>query len=110
MKTYLLSIVRHVLEYATLVWQAIIDYLSDVMEQIQNRSLNIICHQAESYNRALQITKLDRMDVRREHFCIKYINQMKSPQHPTHHLLPRPFFNESIKVRLKAELTKVLSV
>ena len=104
LKIYL-SIVRPVLEYATPVWQAIPDYLSDVIERIQKRALKIIYPEAESYNHALQLTKLDIMDVRREDLCIKYISKMKSPQHPIHHLLPRPFFNYS-KYDLRRSLPK----
>ena len=104
LKIYL-SIVRPVLEYATPVWQAIPDYLSDAIERIQKRALKIIYPEAESYNHALQLTKLDRMDVRREYLCIKYISKMKSPQHPIHHLLPRPFLNKS-KYDLRRNLPK----
>ena len=37
-----LSTVRPVLEYAVPVWQAIVDYLSDVVEGVQKRALRLI--------------------------------------------------------------------
>ena len=37
-----LSTVRPVLEYAVPVWQAIVDYLSDVIEGVQKRALRLI--------------------------------------------------------------------
>ena len=89
LKIYL-STVRPVLEYAVPVWQAIPDYLSVTIEQIQRRALYIIYPEAESYTHALQLAQLDRLEIRRDCLCTKYMNQMKSPQHPIHHLLPRP--------------------
>ncbi|KAL9961778.1 hypothetical protein ACROYT_G030797 [Oculina patagonica] len=35
------------------------------------------------------------MDTRREDLCGKYMNQMKSDEHPVYHLLPRPVLIES---------------
>ncbi|KAL9961061.1 hypothetical protein ACROYT_G029941 [Oculina patagonica] len=76
-------------------WQAIPGYLSDAIERIQKRALHIIYPEAESYAHALQLAQLVRMDTRREDLCGKYMNQMKSDEHPIHHLLPRPALIES---------------
>jgi len=85
--------VRPVLEYAVPVWQDIPAYLSEAIEQVQNRVLNIIYPKAESYTHALQLGNLDRLDDRRVHLCYKYKAKMKSPSHPLHHLLSSPLLD-----------------
>ena len=92
LRTYL-STVRPVLEYAVPVWQDIPAYLSEAIERVQKRALNIIYPEAESYAHALQLGKLDRLDDRRVHLCYKYMAKMKSPSHPLHHLLPSPLLD-----------------
>ena len=57
-----LGSVRPVLEYAVPVWQDIPAYLSEAIERVQKRALNIIYPEAESYAHALQLGKLDRLD------------------------------------------------
>ena len=88
-----LSTVRPVLEYAVPVWQDIPAYLSEAIERVQKRALNIIYPEAESYAHALQLGKLDRLDDRRVLLCYKYMAKMKSPSHPLHHLLPSPLLD-----------------
>ena len=67
--------------------------LSEAIERVQKRALNIIYPEAESYAHALQLGKLDRLDDRRVHLCYKYMAKMKSPSHPLHHLLPSPLLD-----------------
>ena len=67
-----LSTVRPVLEYAVPVWQDIPADLSEAIERVQKRALNIIYPEAESYAHALELGKLDRLDDR-IHLCHKYI-------------------------------------
>ena len=88
-----LSTVGPVLEYAVPVWQDIPAYLSEAIERVQKRALNIIYPEVESYAHALQLGKLDRLDDRRVHLCYKYMAKMKSPSHPLHHLLPSPLLD-----------------
>ena len=78
MRIYL-STVRPVLEYAVPVWQDIPAYLSEAVERVQKRALNIIYPETESYAHALQLGKLDRLDDRRVLLCYKYMAEMKSP-------------------------------
>ena len=72
------------------MWQNIPAYLSEAIERVQKRALNIIYPEAESYAHALQLGKLDRLDDRRVLLCYKYMPKIKSPSHPLHHLLPSP--------------------
>ena len=88
-----LGSVRPVLENAVPVWQDIPAYLSEAIERVQKRALNIIYPKAESYAHALQLGNLDRLDDRRVHLCYKYMAKMKSPSHPLHHLLPSPLLD-----------------
>ena len=67
--------------------------LSEAIERVQKRALNIIYPEAESYAHALQLGKLDRLDDRRVHLCYKYMAKMKSPSQPLRHLLPRPLLD-----------------
>lgn len=55
LKIYL-STVQPILEYAVPVWQDIPAYLSESMEQVQKRALNIIYPEAESYAICLCLT------------------------------------------------------
>ena len=59
-----LGSVRPVLEYAVPVWQDIPVYLSEAIQRVQKRALNIIYPEAESYVHALQLGNLDRLDDR----------------------------------------------
>ena len=58
--------------------------MSEAIERVQKRALNIIYPEAESYAHALQLGNLDRLDDRRVHL---------SPSHPLHHLLPSPLLD-----------------
>ena len=73
-----LSTVRPVLEYAVPVWQNIPAYLSEAIERVQKRALNIIYPEAESYAHALQLGKLDRLDDRRVPLCENEVPQPPS--------------------------------
>ena len=64
--------------------------LSEAIERVQKRALNLIYPEAESYAHVLQLGNLDRLDDRRVHLCYKYMAKIKSPSHPLHHLLPSP--------------------
>ena len=81
------------MEYAVLVWQDIPAYLSEAIERVQKRALNIIYPEAESYAHALQLGKLAMLDDRRVHLCYKYMAKVKSLTHPLHHLLPSPLLD-----------------
>ena len=70
------------MEYAVPVWQDIPAYLSEAIERVQKRALNIVYPEAESYAHALQLGKLDRLDDRRVHLRYKYMVKMKSPTRP----------------------------
>ena len=89
----IMGTVRPVFEYAAPVWQDVPAYLFGARERVQNRALNIIYPEAESYAHALQLGKLDRLDNRRVHLWYKYMAKMKPPSHPLHHLLPSPLLN-----------------
>ena len=88
-----LGSVRPVLEYAVPVWQEIPNYLSEAIERVKKRALNIIYPEAESDAHAPQLGNLDRLDDRRVHLCYKYMAKMKSLSHPLHHLLSSPLLD-----------------
>ena len=94
-----ISTVRPVLEYAVPVWQNIPAYLSEAIERVQKRALNIIYPEAESYAHALQLGKLDRLDDRRVLLC---------SQPPSAPPTSQPTFGRAL-LHLKAENTKALS-
>ena len=47
------------------------DYLSDVIEGVQNRALRIICPKAQSYTKALQLANIPSLKKRRDDLCDK---------------------------------------
>ena len=104
-----LSTVRPVLEYAVPVWQNIPAYLSEAIERVQKRALNIIYPEAESYAHALQLGKLDRLYDRRVLLCYKYIyGENEVPQIPSAPPTSQPTSGRP-HLHHKAENTKVLS-
>ena len=108
MRIYL-STVRPALEYAVPVWQNIPAYLSEAIERVQKRELNIIYPETESYAHALQLGKLDRLYDRRVLLCYKYIyGENEVPQPPSAPPTSQPTSGRA-HLHLKAENTKVLS-
>ena len=103
LKVYL-TIVRPVLEYAVPVWQAIPDYLSEAIEVVQKRSLKIIYPECDSYTDALNLADIPTLKSRRDLLCEKYMDKMKSKDHPLHNLLPKPVVVENQRnLRRKSE-------
>ena len=80
--------IRPVLEYAVPVWQFIPDYLADVIESVQKRPL--VFPADESYTEALGQANLPTLKERREDLCCKYMEKMKSRDHPLFKSLPWP--------------------
>ena len=103
LKVYLTT-VRPVLEYAVPVWQAIPDYLSEAIEVVQKRSLKIIYPECDSYTDALNLADIPTLKSRRDLLCEKYMDKMKSKDHPLHNLLPKPVvFENQRNLRRKSE-------
>ena len=77
------------------VCQAISDQLSHVIEGVQTRALRITYPEAKSYTEALQLAnKPSLKKAGRDDICVKYMDKMKSKDHPLQFLLPRPLFNQ----------------
>ena len=92
------------LEYAVPVWQAIPDYLSEAIEVVQKRSLKIIYPEYDSYTDALNLADIPTLKSRRDLLCEKYMDKMKSKDHPLHNLLPKPVVVENQRnLRRKSE-------
>ena len=70
------------------VWQSILDYLADVIESVQKRALKIVFLRRNP--EALGQANLLIMQERRKYLCYKYVEKMKSRDHPVFKLLPRP--------------------
>lgn len=83
------SIIRSVLEYASPVWHAgLTKTQSDDIEGVQRRCLRIIYPEL-SYNEALFVTGLERLNVRRENSVQDIFNEIKKPDNVLNYLLPR---------------------
>ena len=82
------SIVRPVLEYASPVWAAIPDYLSDLVESIQKKVLGIIFPNL-TYNEALDASGLVSLRQRRGDMCARVIHKAKLGG-PLLRLIPKP--------------------
>ena len=64
--------VNSILEYATAAWQDIPEYLSSKLESIQRISLKVV-FPGVSYKKALAISGLPSLEVRRETLSRKFI-------------------------------------
>ena len=82
------SIVRPVLEYASPVWAAIPDYLSDLVESIQKKVLGIIFPNL-TYNEALDASGLVSLRQRRGDMCARVIHKAELGG-PLLRLIPKP--------------------
>ena len=65
------------------------DYVADVIESVQKRALKIVFPAEESYTEALGQANLPTLQDRRENLCCKYMEKMKSRDHPLFKLLPK---------------------
>lgn len=65
------SLIRSVLEYASLVWAGLPDYLSDLIESVQREALRIILPNL-SYDQALVRSGLQTLLERRGQACKRF--------------------------------------
>ncbi len=80
--------IRSILEYACQVFHGHLNKeLTSQLESIQERALKIIMPDAE-YELALQISGLKTLEERRTELCKKLFQEIQSPEHRLHHLLP----------------------
>ena len=71
-------------------WQAIPDYLSDVIERVQRRALRKIYPEAESYTVVLQLPNLKKRTWEIHDFCVKsYMDKMKSKDYPLYFFIAK---------------------
>ena len=81
-------IIRSVLEYASLAWAGLMQYLSDQIESIQKRALRII-FPSLCYEDALKISGLILLRQRREDASITFLKRSYSSSDLLRSLLPR---------------------
>ena len=79
------SLIRSILEYASIVFANLPQYLSNALENIQKSALGIIVP-SMSYSQALHLTGLPSLQERRESACIKFISKI-SPSNPLYSLI-----------------------
>ena len=82
------ALVRFVLEYCCVVWHnALPAYLSSEIERVQMRALRII-HSRSSYQEALQLAKIARLEDRRDELCMRTFNNIAKGGPLSKHLTP----------------------
>lgn len=74
------SLIRSILEYASIVFANLPQYLSNALENIQKSALGIIVP-SMSYSQALHLTGLPSLQGLRESACIRFISKI-SPGNP----------------------------
>ena len=79
------SLIRSILEYASIVFANLPQYLSNALENIQKSALGIIVPSIP-YSQALHLTGLPSLQVRRESACIRFISKI-SPGNPLYALI-----------------------
>ena len=67
----------------------ILDYLSDLMEGVQERALRLIYPVTESCLEALQIANIARLKKSGDDICVKCRDKIESMDHPLHSLMTR---------------------
>jgi hypothetical protein len=82
------SMIRSVLDYACPVWHCgLTQAQSRDIEAVQKRCLKIVFPDL-SYNDALCVAGLERLNCRRERLVRELFNDMKNPAHILHDMLP----------------------
>ena len=66
------SLIRSILEYASIVFANLPQYLSNALENIQKNALDIVVP-SMSYSQALHLTGLLSLQERRDSACIRFI-------------------------------------
>ena len=80
--------VRAGLEYACAVWHTSLSIKqSGLIEHLQKRALRIIYPDA-SYDEALTLLRLETLHAHHERIARNFFDQVLSPEHRLHHLLP----------------------
>ena len=78
-------LIRYILEYASIVFANLPQYLSNALENIQKSALGIIVP-CMSYSQALHLTGLPSLQGCRESACIRFISKI-SPGNPLYALI-----------------------
>ena len=78
------SLIRSILEYASIVFANLPQYLSNALENIQKSALGIIVP-SMPYSQALHLTGLPSLQELRESACIRFISKI-SPGNPLYAL------------------------
>ena len=73
------SLIRSVVEYASPVWAALPDYLSDLLEAVQRRALRIIFPD-NSYEESLAFSALPTLSQRRDLACIRFVKDLPNTE------------------------------
>ena len=82
------ALVRSFLEYRFVVWHnALPAYLSGEIERVQMCGLRII-HPRSSYQEALQLAKIDRLEDRRDELCMRTFDKITKGGPLSKHLTP----------------------
>ena len=71
-----ISFIRSGFEYVSPVWSSIPKSLSDLLESVQKRALKI-AYPALSYEESLKTPSLQRLSIRRDVFCKKFIESLR---------------------------------
>ena len=72
----------------------ILDYLSDLIEGVQERALRLIYPVTESCLEALQIANIARPKKSSDDICVKCMDKIESMDHPLHSLMTRTLINQ----------------
>ena len=71
------SLIRSVLEYASVVFSNLPQYLSLALEKVQKRALTIIYATSFRYEQLLEMAGLMSLEARRERACCQFMRSIK---------------------------------
>ena len=73
------GLVRSILEYGSLVWAALPEYLSDVVEGAQKKALRIV-FPTLAYSKAVVAAGLQTLATRRGQACVKFLHAARAQE------------------------------
>ena len=79
------SLVRSVVEYASVVFSNLPQYLVDALEKLQKRALKII-YPNYSYEAALDAANLEKLECRRVNICSSFVSKL-TKSNPVYNLV-----------------------
>lgn len=95
------SLVRSVVEYASVVFSNLPQYLVDALEKLQKRALKII-YPNYSYEAALDAANLEKLECRRVNICSSFVSKL-TKSNPVYNLVSGRLKSRTVRYNLRVK-------